>query len=52
MFKSYLIIIYIILLILKSIAYTAVSAICQLKSYIKSLNALNIIMSIKRQLIT
>jgi len=42
MFKSPLIIIYIILLILKSIVYTAVSVIYQLKSYIKSLNVLNI----------
>jgi len=42
MFKSPLIIIYIILLILKSIIYIITLILYQLKSYIKSLNVLNI----------
>jgi len=52
MFKSPLIIIRITSLILKSIAYTAVSAICQPKSYIESLNVLNIMTLINKPLIT
>jgi hypothetical protein len=52
MFKSPLTIIYITLLVLKSTAYTTVLAIRQPKSYIKSLNALDIIILIKGQLTT
>jgi hypothetical protein len=52
MFKSPLTIIRVTLLVLKSTAYTAVSAIYQPKSYIKSLNALDITMLIRGQLTT
>jgi hypothetical protein len=52
MFKSYLTIIYITSLALKSTAYTAVSAIHQPKSYIESLNALDITMLTRGQLTT
>jgi hypothetical protein len=51
MFKSPSIIIRITLLILKSTVYTAVSAIRQPKSYIESLNALDITTLINKQLI-
>ena len=51
-FKSLLTITYATLLVQKSIDYTAILATPQLKSYIKSLNTLDIIMLTGRQLTT
>jgi hypothetical protein len=52
MFKSHLTIIYVTSPALKSTAYTIVLAIRQPKSYIESLNTLDMTMSIKGQLTT